>query len=43
MKAKSGRRLRVFLCSDILILTDEIAKTLYRVVSSGLRSAQAVF
>ncbi|CCM04566.1 uncharacterized protein FIBRA_06747 [Fibroporia radiculosa] len=30
MKAKSGRRLRAFLCSDILVLTDETAKTLYR-------------
>ncbi|KAI0085934.1 hypothetical protein BDY19DRAFT_963763 [Irpex rosettiformis] len=30
-KAKSGRRLHAFLCSDILVLTDEAAKTLYRV------------
>ncbi|TCD66409.1 hypothetical protein EIP91_001400 [Steccherinum ochraceum] len=30
MKAKSGRRLRAFLCSDILVLTEEAAKTLYR-------------
>ncbi|KAI0689841.1 hypothetical protein BC835DRAFT_1407733 [Cytidiella melzeri] len=30
-KAKSGRRLKAFLCSDILVLTDEAAKTLYRV------------
>ncbi|EKM56122.1 uncharacterized protein PHACADRAFT_209619 [Phanerochaete carnosa HHB-10118-sp] len=30
MKAKSGRRLRGFLCSDILVLTDEGAKSLYR-------------
>ncbi|KDQ59802.1 hypothetical protein JAAARDRAFT_56764 [Jaapia argillacea MUCL 33604] len=30
MKAKSGRKLRGFLCSDILVLTDEGAKTLYR-------------
>ncbi|KAH9053752.1 hypothetical protein EDB87DRAFT_1650194 [Lactarius vividus] len=29
-KAKSGRKLRVFLCNDILILTDEPGKTLYR-------------
>ncbi|KAJ3537063.1 hypothetical protein NM688_g6740 [Phlebia brevispora] len=29
-KCKSGRRLRAFLCSDILVLTDEHAKTLYR-------------
>lgn len=33
MKAKSGRRLRAFLCSDILVLTEETAKTLYRMVS----------
>ena len=32
MKAKSGRRLRGFLCSDILLLTDEGAKALYRMV-----------
>jgi hypothetical protein len=32
LKAKSGRRLRVFLCSDILVLTDEAGKTLYRMV-----------
>ena len=33
MKAKSGRRLRAFLCSDILVLTQEQAKQLYRTVS----------
>lgn len=32
-KAKSGRKLRSFLCSDILVLTDDTAKTLYRMVS----------
>ena len=32
-KAKSGRRLRAVLCNDIFILTDEQAKTLYRIVS----------
>ena len=32
LKAKSGRRLRAFLCSDILVLTEEAAKTLYRMV-----------
>ena len=32
LKAKSGRRLRGFLCSDILVLTDETAKSLYRMV-----------
>ncbi|KAI0933423.1 hypothetical protein AcV5_005570 [Taiwanofungus camphoratus] len=30
MKAKSGRKLRGFLCSDILVLTEETAKSLYR-------------
>jgi len=30
MKAKSGKRLRAFLCSDVLVLTDENAKSLYR-------------
>ncbi|VDB85180.1 unnamed protein product [Peniophora sp. CBMAI 1063] len=30
-KAKSGRRLRAVLCNDIFILTDEQAKTLYRI------------
>ncbi|TFK45949.1 hypothetical protein OE88DRAFT_1639082 [Heliocybe sulcata] len=29
-KAKSGRKLRAFLCSDILVLTDDAAKSLYR-------------
>ncbi len=32
-KAKSGRRLHAFLCSDILVLTDATAKNLYRMVS----------
>ena len=32
MKAKSGKRLRAFLCSDVLVLTDESAKALYRMV-----------
>ncbi|KAI0333129.1 hypothetical protein GY45DRAFT_1320068 [Cubamyces sp. BRFM 1775] len=30
MKAKSGRKLRAFLCSDILVLTEETTKSLYR-------------
>ncbi|CDO71918.1 hypothetical protein BN946_scf184940.g65 [Trametes cinnabarina] len=30
MKAKSGRKLRAFLCSDILVLTEESSKSLYR-------------
>ncbi|TFK20128.1 hypothetical protein FA15DRAFT_600278 [Coprinopsis marcescibilis] len=29
-KAKSGRKLKAFLCSDILVLTDHNGKTLYR-------------
>jgi len=29
-KAKSGRKLQAFLCNDILLLTDEHGKTLYR-------------
>jgi len=29
-KSKSGRRLLAFLCNDILVLTDEAAKSLYR-------------
>ena len=33
MKAKSGRRLYGVLCSDIMVLTDEHMKTLYRMVS----------
>jgi actin cytoskeleton-regulatory complex protein PAN1 len=31
-KSKSGRRLRAFLCSDVLVLTDENAQSLYRMV-----------
>jgi Pleckstrin homology domain len=31
-KAKSGRKLRAFLCNDILLLTDEHGKNLYRMV-----------
>jgi len=30
-KSKSGRKLRAFLCSDILVLTDEAGKQLYRI------------
>ena len=32
IKAKSGRKLNAFLCSDILVLTDESVKNLYRMV-----------
>lgn len=35
MKAKSGRRLRAFLCTDILVLTQDQAKQLYRTVSQN--------
>lgn len=37
-KARSGRKLRAVLCSDILVLVDEGEKGLYRVVSSFVRS-----
>jgi len=30
LKARSGRRLRAYLCSDILVLTDEGGRSLYR-------------
>ena len=36
LKTKSGRKLQAFLCSDILVLTDELARTLYRMVSGLL-------
>jgi hypothetical protein len=32
MKAKSGRKLHAFLCSDIMVLTDENVSALYRMV-----------
>jgi hypothetical protein len=32
LKAKSGRKISAFLCSDILVLMDEGMKTLYRMV-----------
>jgi len=32
-KAKSGRKLYGFLCSDILVLTDASMKTLYKMVT----------
>lgn len=32
IKAKSGRKLRAFLCSDILVLTDDALHNLYRMV-----------
>ena len=31
-KAKSGRKLQAFLCSDVLVLTDEGVNNLYRMV-----------
>ena len=39
-KAKSGRKLRAFLCNDVMVLTDEIAKTLYRMVRSAPSNSQ---
>ncbi|KAF8328838.1 Dbl homology domain-containing protein, partial [Cantharellus anzutake] len=33
IKAKSGRRLRAFLCNDVLVLTDESANSIYRMAS----------
>lgn len=33
-KAKSGRKLHAFLCSDVLVLTDAGVRTLYRMVGS---------
>jgi hypothetical protein len=41
-KAKSGRKLYGFLCSDILVLTDESMKTLYRMVCSWNRDSSLV-
>ena len=32
LKAKSGRKLRAFLCNDILVLTEATTKSLYRMV-----------
>lgn len=32
LKARSRRKLHAFLCNDILVLTDETMKTLYRLV-----------
>jgi hypothetical protein len=36
MKAKSGKKLRAFLCSDTLVLLDDAQKNLYRMVRSSL-------
>lgn len=33
-KAKSGRKLQAFLCSDVLVLTDEGVRNLYRMVEA---------
>lgn len=38
LKAKSGRKLRAFLCNDILVLTEESTKSLYRMVRESLQS-----
>ena len=32
LKAKSGRKLRAFLCNDIIVLTEAATKSLYRMV-----------
>ena len=37
LKAKSGRKLRAFLCSDILVLTEETTKSLYRMVCCSVK------
>ena len=34
MKHKSGRKLRVFLCNDMIILTDEAVSRLYKMASN---------
>ena len=36
MKAKSGKKLHAFLCSDTLVLLDDAMKNLYRMVCSSL-------
>lgn len=36
-KYKSGRKIRAFLCNDVLVLTDDAAKSLYRMVRSTIR------
>jgi actin cytoskeleton-regulatory complex protein PAN1 len=33
LKAKNGKKLRLFLCNDLVLLTDPTANTLYRTVS----------
>ena len=38
LKAKSGRKLRAFLCNDILVLTEATTKSLYRMVCTSCRS-----
>ncbi len=41
MKYKSRRKLRAFLCNDIMVLTDDVAKTLYRMVREPTHFAEA--
>ena len=36
MKAKSGKKLHAFLCSDTLVLLDDAMKNLYRMVRPSL-------
>lgn len=43
MKGKSGKRLRAFLCSDVLVLTDENAKALYRMVRASVDGTNPKF
>ena|ERR1700761_4437567 len=40
MKAKSGKKLTAFLCSDVLVLTNAAARSLYRMVSSPVDFAE---
>jgi hypothetical protein len=43
IKAKSGRRLHGFLCSDIMVLMDASMKTLYRLVSFSIHLSNPHF
>lgn len=40
LKAKSGRRLRGFLCNDIMVLVADLDKTLYRIVCAMYLSSE---
>jgi hypothetical protein len=41
-KSKSGRKLNVFLCNDIMVLTDAVSKALYRMVRVKLVVGKAL-